>query len=80
MIHSIHSYILYSMTLLVVAIASPTAKIVHIDQRPYLFVLHNLIRCHLPTRPFDCCISNHGCAYAAAAAAAFCLTHKLLFC
>ena len=29
------------MTLLVVAIASPTAKIVHIDQRPYLFVLHN---------------------------------------
>jgi hypothetical protein len=29
------------MTLLVVAIASPTAKIVHIDQRPYLFVLLN---------------------------------------
>ena len=29
------------MTLLVFAIVSPTAKIIHIDQRPYLFVLHN---------------------------------------
>ncbi len=29
------------MTFLVVAIASPTAKNLHIDQRPYLFVLHN---------------------------------------